>query len=269
MLCPEQYIKINGLQRRNARDISNIYIEKMVWKSNEIVLDLGCGPGDVTSDILYPFLKNKINQLVGVDKSIEMVEYAKKTYGCSKMDFKVLDIENAHDCSFYSHRFNKIFSFFCFHWVHNKVDSLLNMHLMLKSGGEILVNFLLIAPLGELYECMDTEWQIYIKDIKQRYSRFTIHYSPDEIKDIFTKAGFRIINIESSVKKYTFPDFSSLLSTFKAVDVMYSILPQHLHDRYSMHVKDKTCETKMVQICPITGETIMAYLPITVHAVKD
>lgn len=66
MLCPEQYIKDDGLQRRNARDISNIYIEKMVWKSNEIVLDLGCGPGDVTSDILYPFLKNKINQLVSL-----------------------------------------------------------------------------------------------------------------------------------------------------------------------------------------------------------
>ncbi|XP_060865766.1 LOW QUALITY PROTEIN: juvenile hormone acid O-methyltransferase-like [Metopolophium dirhodum] len=266
MHCPEQYIKDNGMQRRDARDISNIYIEKMVWKSNEIVLDLGCGPGDVTSDILYPFLKNKINQLVGVDKSIEMVEFAKKNYGCSKMDFKVLDIENAHDCSFYSHTFNKIFSFFCFHWVHNKVDSLLNMHLMLKSGGEILVNFMLINPLVELYKCMDTEWQIYIKDIKQMSQNV---YSQDEIRDIFTKAGFRIINLESSIKKYTFPDFPSLLSAVKAVDVMYNILPQHLHDRYSMHVKDKICERQMVQICPITGKIIKAYLPITVHAVKD
>jgi len=69
MHCPEQYIKDNGMQRRDARDISNIYIEKMVWKSNEIVLDLGCGPGDVTSDILYPFLKNKINQLVSLSWS--------------------------------------------------------------------------------------------------------------------------------------------------------------------------------------------------------
>jgi len=92
-----------------------------------------------------------------------MVEYAKKTYGCSKIDFKVLDIENANDCSFYSHRFNKIFSFFCFHWVHNKADSLRSMHLMLKNGGEILFNFLLINPLIELYKCMDAEWQKYIK----------------------------------------------------------------------------------------------------------
>jgi len=92
-----------------------------------------------------------------------MVEYAKKTYGCANMDFKVLDIENTNDCSFYSHRFNKIFSFFCLHWVHNKFDSFLNMQLMLKSGGEILINFLLINPIAELYTFMDEEWQKYIK----------------------------------------------------------------------------------------------------------
>lgn len=64
MLSPEQYIKDNDMQRRDTKDISNTYIKKMVWNSNEIVLDIGCGPGDVTSDILYPFLKNKIKQLV-------------------------------------------------------------------------------------------------------------------------------------------------------------------------------------------------------------
>ncbi|XP_025191913.1 juvenile hormone acid O-methyltransferase-like [Melanaphis sacchari] len=266
MHCPEQYVKDNGLQRKDAKDISNTYIKKMVWKSNEIVLDIGCGPGDVTSDILYPLLKNKINQLVGVDKSIEMIEYAKKTYGCSKIDFKVLDIENANDCSFYLHRFNKIFSFFCFHWVCNKADSFCNMNLMLKSGGEILLTFLFINPIVELYKRMDTEWQKYIKDLKQISYDF---YSQDKMRETIIKAGFRIINLELSVKKYTFPDMSSLLSAIKSVDDMYNILPQHLHDRYSLHIKDKLYETKMIEICPITGIIINPYLTITVHAIKD
>jgi len=64
MICPKQYAKTNGLQRKNAEDTSKVYMKSMVWKSNEIVLDIGCGPGDITSDILYPLLKNKINQLV-------------------------------------------------------------------------------------------------------------------------------------------------------------------------------------------------------------
>jgi juvenile hormone acid methyltransferase len=64
MRFPEQYIKNNGLQRKNAEDTSNTYIQRMVWKSNEIILDIGCGPGDVTSDILYPLIMNNINHLV-------------------------------------------------------------------------------------------------------------------------------------------------------------------------------------------------------------
>lgn len=64
MDCPKLYIQDNGLQRRSAEDALNRFIEKMIWKPNEIALDLGCGPGDVTSDILFNFLKNKINHLV-------------------------------------------------------------------------------------------------------------------------------------------------------------------------------------------------------------
>jgi len=64
MHCPERYIKNNGIQQREAKDALTAYIEKMAWTSNETVLDIGCGPGDVTSDILYPFLKNKIKVLV-------------------------------------------------------------------------------------------------------------------------------------------------------------------------------------------------------------
>ncbi|KAE9534178.1 hypothetical protein AGLY_008685 [Aphis glycines] len=266
MHCPEQYLKNNDMQRKDVENILNVYFKKMVWKSNEIVLDIGCGPGDITSDILYPLLKDKINQLVGVDKSIEMVEHAKKTYGCSKMDFKVLDIGNANDCSFYSNRFNKIFSFYCFHWVQNKVDSLRSMNLMLKSGGELLLNYLLITPLVELYKFMDTEWQKYIKDIKQISY---VSYSKDDMREIITKAGFRIINLESSVKQYTFPDLSTVLNTLKAVDELYNYLPEHLHDRYAAHVKEKLFEAQMVKVCPITGNAIFMCVPITVHAIKD
>jgi len=64
MDCPEIYVRENGMQRRDANDITSKFIEKMIWKPDEVVLDIGCGPGDVTSDILYPFLKNKIKQLV-------------------------------------------------------------------------------------------------------------------------------------------------------------------------------------------------------------
>lgn len=65
MECPELYVKGNDMQRRGAKDILSKYIEKMIWTTDETILDIGCGPGDVTNDILQPLLKNKINHLVG------------------------------------------------------------------------------------------------------------------------------------------------------------------------------------------------------------
>lgn len=92
-----------------------------------------------------------------------MVEYAKKSYGYPRLEFKVLDIENANECISYTNSFDKIFSFFCFHWIHKKTDALINMKTMLKSGGEILLHFLLVNPIVELYKYIDAEWQTFVK----------------------------------------------------------------------------------------------------------
>jgi SAM-dependent methyltransferase len=92
-----------------------------------------------------------------------MVEHAKKTYGYPKLEFKVLDIENVNECISYTNSFDKIFSFFCFHWIHKKADALINMKTMLKSGGEILLHFMLVNPIVELYKYIDAEWQIFVK----------------------------------------------------------------------------------------------------------
>lgn len=59
------------------------------------------------------------------------------------------------------------------------------------------------------------------------------------------------------------------LDAIKPVDDMYNVLPSHLHDKYSIHVKDKICEKKFVHICKDTGKATNKYLPITVHAIKD
>lgn len=101
---------------------------------------------------------------------MQMVEYAEKTYGNPKLAFKVMDIENTNDCTSDTLGFDKIFSFFCFHWIHNKANALININTMLKSGGEILFHFMLSNPLVELYKHMDAEWQIFVK-----VSTYTIH----------------------------------------------------------------------------------------------
>jgi juvenile hormone acid methyltransferase len=91
----------------------------MSWKPGDQVLDLGCGPGSVTTEVLMPRLPADFSLLVGADLSAEMVQYASKTYTHSKLRFTQFDL--AKDLEITSQLlpsgFDKIFSFYCLHWI--------------------------------------------------------------------------------------------------------------------------------------------------------
>ncbi|XP_025410677.1 juvenile hormone acid O-methyltransferase-like [Sipha flava] len=221
MDCPVMdYISNNYYQQKEANDVIRKFVEKMTWKTDEVVLDLGCGPGDVSSNILYPLIKNKIKQLVCADKLHKFIEYAKISYENSHINFKILDIENANECSLYAHTFDKIFSFLCFHWVWNKMNALVNMKSMLRNNGEICIHYLLNNPNLEIYKKMDPEWQIYTKKTMQANMPV---YSLEETKTIFEKAGFRVVSIETNKNKFTFQNIASIITFFTTIKAGYTL----------------------------------------------
>lgn len=63
---PELYIHNNTLQQNDAINVFSKYVEKMTWKPNEMILDIGCGPGNVTLLILNNILKYKVKKLVRI-----------------------------------------------------------------------------------------------------------------------------------------------------------------------------------------------------------
>ncbi|XP_025407411.1 juvenile hormone acid O-methyltransferase-like [Sipha flava] len=267
MDCPVMdYISNNYYQQKEANDVIRKFVEKMTWKTDEVVLDLGCGPGDVSSNILYPLIKNKIKQLVCVDKLHKFIEYAKISYENSHINFKILDIENANECSLYAHTFDKIFSFLCFHWVWNKMNALVNMKSMLRNNGEICIHYLLNVPNVEIYKKLDPEWQIYTKKTMQANMPV---YSLEETKTIFEKAGFRVVSIETNKNKFTFQNIASIISTFKCADEMYQYIPPKDHERYALQFEYFLSKSEMVELCPTTGKATFTFNLITVHAVKE
>ena len=84
----------NYFQRDDNRDILKEYKSQMDWSYEvpERILDVGCGPGDVTNDILLPVVKEftKDFTIVGSDIDANIIEQAKTVY--SEIKFDVLDI---------------------------------------------------------------------------------------------------------------------------------------------------------------------------------
>ena len=89
----------------------------MSWKPGVRVLDLGCGPAGVTTQVLMPRLPADLGLLVGADMSADMIQYATETYTHSKLRFTQFDLlkDTGKSSQVQPSCFDKIFSFYCLH----------------------------------------------------------------------------------------------------------------------------------------------------------
>jgi len=95
------------------------YIKKMTWKTGDRVLDVGCGPGIMTKELLMPRLPEDFGVLVGADLRADNIQYASETYTHPKLRFTEFDLaEDIGDTSqLQPSDFDKIFSSFCLHLI--------------------------------------------------------------------------------------------------------------------------------------------------------
>jgi methylase of polypeptide subunit release factors len=113
------YASCHGLQARDATKVLSEYINRMSWKTGDRVLDLGCGTGSVTTQVLMPRLPADFGLLIGADISADMIQFANKNYAHSKLSFTQFDLAKNIDYTSQLRQsgFDKIFSFFCLHWI--------------------------------------------------------------------------------------------------------------------------------------------------------
>lgn len=90
------------------------------WKTGDSVIDVGCGDGDITVNILLKRFSSDCGRVLGVDISPEMVKHARANYENDTVSFQQMDIESAIDASDKRGVFDHVFSFDCLHWVQDQ-----------------------------------------------------------------------------------------------------------------------------------------------------
>ena len=108
-------------------------IAELSLQSNEKILDLGCGDGQLTEQLSLLVPNGKV---LGIDASAGMIKTAKKICR-DNLDFIQMDINNWH----FSNECNIIFSNAALHWITDHHRLLQNSYAALKTGGILLWDF--------------------------------------------------------------------------------------------------------------------------------
>lgn len=102
----------------------------------ELLIDVGCGSGNITQDIAQSI---NCDHILGLDLSDKMIEYANRTYSNDQIQFTIADICDEWDKLYKSidvveGQADIVTSIYCLHWVSNQKRAMDNIHRMLKPG---------------------------------------------------------------------------------------------------------------------------------------
>ncbi|KAK5642990.1 hypothetical protein RI129_009157 [Pyrocoelia pectoralis] len=208
----EMYVNTTDLPKKVASEILPIFKNLIKWKEGCKILDVGCGPGDVTHDILLPNLPQSTSEIIGIDKCAEFIDYANLHYDSNPIcSFKVLDIVNDEVHKEFVHHFDYVVSFLCLHQFNNHEAAFTNIKKMLKPGGEMVCYFATTSKSFDVYKSLASleKWKPYLHDYEKYCSPYKDSLNPKEdIERFLRDMGFKVAFLKLEERKHKF-----LLST--------------------------------------------------------
>ncbi|KAK5650478.1 hypothetical protein RI129_001507 [Pyrocoelia pectoralis] len=233
---PEVYFKSRACSTQTdySRHIMEDYFPFIRQNSNNVksVLDIGCGPGNTTLNVILPYLEQDTVEIIGIDKSPSMIDYAKKTYEDARVAFKEVNVVEVAPRDFIE-RFDYIFSFWTFHWILDQRKLYSNVLKMLKPNGSFLVSYIANTKLyGIIQEVSQKEkYSSFVSNLS--IFPFNMFINPQqELFSILQDAEFE--NIFCKVETLQFTDYTTkdLENLFLSVSPYYDCIPINMQKEF-------------------------------------
>ncbi|XP_059608077.1 juvenile hormone acid O-methyltransferase-like [Phlebotomus argentipes] len=143
----EQFSVATSFRELGIKFYAERILKQLKWRGGERVLDIGCGPGDVTKNCIYSFLPQNFGKLVCADISPEMLKACKSKFtGIENVEFLEMDIMKTPEQSMKG-TFDRILSMYCFMYVSDQKKALQNVFDLLKPGGDCWILQVTSTPL--------------------------------------------------------------------------------------------------------------------------
>ncbi|KAL6430555.1 hypothetical protein ACFW04_007855 [Cataglyphis niger] len=205
---PKDYVLFNQLQKCKVSNLIDEFEAELIQMSGKC-MDVGCGPGDITKDILLPAL-NPNAVIVGTDISKDMIEYAKKNNSNERLKFEVLDIQTKNLPEKYISGFDHIFSFHALNWCCDIRQAFENIYRMIRPGGNIFMNMVASHDIYNIMNILaqDIRFAPYIQDSRKYVSPFNDSCCPrKELRNILKSIGFEVCHCSLRETTHSSKDF--------------------------------------------------------------
>ncbi|XP_025162154.1 juvenile hormone acid O-methyltransferase-like isoform X2 [Harpegnathos saltator] len=196
MTNPSEYSQAN-MSRTFVQCLIDEFEEEIRCMSGKCI-DIGCGPGDTTKDILLPALDPKA-VVTGVDILESMITHAKKVYG---------------------DEYDHAFTFHVLHWCQDIRQAIENIYHLLRPGGTVLAVTIVSQNLFDILHKLsqDVRYKSHIQHKNYFIPPFYNSLQPQkELKTLLKSIGFNVLHC--SHRERTFParnirQFASMILSF-------------------------------------------------------
>lgn len=162
-----------------------------IIKPDDVILEIGCGAGDMTYH-----LAPKCKKIIGTDLSPEMISVAKIREINSELNNVFFQVEDSYNLSFSDNMFDKIICVNALQVMKEPKNAVLEGKRVLKKGGEFVSITYLFGDSGLVEYFKLTRWVI-----KYGKPKYWHNFKQSELIDIFRVAGFEISEKELIWKK--------------------------------------------------------------------
>ena len=229
-----QYTEISDLQAAVSVDL----IKNLQIKSNENVLDVGCGIGNITMEIAA--IAND-GYVVGIDGSPSMIDQACKNLSSKDLRNLSFQVMSVTEMQFNSH-FDVVFSNSVLHWIKNQKKALESIFRCLKPGGRIGLQLPLLNGSHPMISVVQDAIQ-YL-NFEQTYANWEFPWfvpeSVDAYSDLLKQIQFKNVFVREVETFYKFETVQSVLGFFEAVGLGLFLQPLSVED--TVLLKNKICE---------------------------
>lgn len=223
----ESYDENSRLQQTIAKNFLNLLHKQFSLKPNSLLLDIGSGNGRITNSILNTYADI---QILGIDSSVDMVQYANENFGSARVKFRVDRAEELKTIQ--STSVDAIASFSCLHWVFDQKSTFQRMYEVLKPSGWAGLMFAAETGFKDYLDdafdkaMNEDPWRTYFETpaVQAGWN----NAKPENIKKQVEEIGFQIVIMDVQNLDYYFENSKAFQNWILASAQQLKLLPQEL-----------------------------------------